>query len=179
MPISDLKKKHEHLILAIANLRKDGIPAKGLFIGDGVCRKQVESAIARAGMEEHIRITGFVQDVRPYVGQCHVMVLCSVAVETFSMSALEGMSMGKPVVMTRIGGAGEQVVQGVNGFLYDAGDIGQLTGRLKEVWLRDCGREMGKAAREITHAHFSKERMISSYEALFERLSPEGDDGRP
>ncbi len=166
------EKKHAHLVEAIARLRREGIPAKGLFIGDGVCRKQVEAAIDMAGLRGHIRITGFVRDVRPFVAQCHVMVLCSVAVETFSMAALESMAMGRPVVMTRIGGAAEQVDPGVNGFLYDAGDVTQLTDRLREVWQRNRGHEMGEAAREIVDARFSLDRMLAQYEALFERLSP-------
>ena len=161
------EKKHEYLVHAIARLRKEGIPAKGLLIGDGACRPVIEAAIREEKMEDHVTITGFMKDVRPYVSHCHVIVLCSIAIETFSIAVLEATAMGKPVVITRMGGAAEQVFPNENGFLYDAGDIDQLTSCLRDVWRADRGAEMGKTAMRITNDKFTETEMVTSYEDLF------------
>jgi len=63
-------------------------------------------------------ITGFKDDVRPYLAICGVVVLASHAIETFAIAALQAMAMGKPLVLTRIGGAEEHVISGRNGFLW-------------------------------------------------------------
>jgi glycosyltransferase involved in cell wall biosynthesis len=75
-------------------------------------------AIAVLNLSGSAFITGFKDDVRPYLAICDVVVLASHAIETFWIAALEAMTMGKPLVLTRIGGAEKQVISGKNGFLW-------------------------------------------------------------
>src|SRR6185437_1994010 len=114
-------KAHRDLLAAIARLRSRGVAAKGLLIGDGPERPTIERAIARLGLEGHIAITGVREDVRPLVCACDVMTLVSHS-ETFSLAALESMALGKPLVMSDVGGAGEQVIHGQTGLLFEPRD---------------------------------------------------------
>ncbi|MBK8286533.1 MAG: glycosyltransferase, partial [Ahniella sp.] len=114
--------------------------ARCLVIGDGEERANVERRIAELGLESAVVIVGFQSDVRPWVAACDVMAIVSHAVETFSISALESMALERPMIMSRIGGAEEQVSDGVNGFVFDAGDIGALT---------DCLRKCSDSAERV------------------------------
>ena len=81
------------------------------------------------------------------------------------------MALGKPMIMTDIGGASEQVEPGVNGYLYQAGDIDALVQMLTRLIGDGNGRAMGRAARETVVAQFSVEGMVRKYEALLLEMS--------
>ena len=117
-------------------LRDSGVPAKVLIIGDGPRRGEIERQIAELQLTGHAVIAGHRNDVRPYIACCDVMTLTSHVVETFSIAALESMALGKPMVLTRIGGAEEQVRHGTNGFLYERGRRG---GARAAAAAPDCG----------------------------------------
>jgi glycosyltransferase involved in cell wall biosynthesis len=157
------EKAHEDLLLALQRLRQQGVPAKALMIGDGPRRAQIEHRIMQLQLQGAAVITGYRPDVRACIACCDVMTLTSHAVETFSMAALESMALGKPLVMSRIGGAEEQVRQGVNGFLFEVGDIEALTLHLVTLSDPQQRRTMGEAARQIVHGTFTAERMMAAF----------------
>jgi glycosyltransferase involved in cell wall biosynthesis len=165
------EKAHVDLLQAIARLRAAGVPARCLVVGDGPERAHLESEIARLGLGADVAITGYQMDVRPYVAACDAMVLASHSVETFSLSALESMAMGKPMVMTRTGGASEQVEDGRTGFLYAPGDIDSLVRHLRTLADRAVSRPMGQLAAEKVRDRFTLDKMIGAYSTLLERLA--------
>jgi glycosyltransferase involved in cell wall biosynthesis len=165
------EKAHGDYLLAISRLRASGLPAKGLIIGDGLERGAIEARITQLGLAKHVTVTGFQADVRPFVAACDVMTLTSHSVETFSLAALESMAMGKPMVMTRIGGAEEQVSHGTTGFLFASEDIDGLTGFLSQLAIPERRLSMGAAAALSVRAQFTEDRMLNSYSAELMRLA--------
>jgi glycosyltransferase involved in cell wall biosynthesis len=157
------EKAHDDLLLALHRLRQHGVPAKVLMIGDGPRRAHIEQLIAQLQLQGAAVITGYRPDVRPCIACCDVMTLTSHAVETFSIAALESMALGKPLVISRIGGAEEQVQQGVNGFLYEPGDIEALASHLAVLCDPQQRRTMGEAARQGVHRTFTAERMMAAF----------------
>jgi glycosyltransferase involved in cell wall biosynthesis len=99
------------------------------------------------------------------------MAIVSHHVETFSIAALEAMALGKPMVMSMIGGAAEQVTDGENGYLYRRGDIEALTGALRRLHDRMTRRQMGARARSAVVQRFSINLMTDAYAQLFVRLA--------
>ena len=164
------EKNHVQLVDALAALHGKGIPARLLAIGDGPTRAAVEARARQLGLEADVRITGLQQDVRPYIAICDVMVLCSVAVETFSLAALEAMAMGKPVVHSALGGAAEMVFPGHNGFLFPVGNTAALVHRLAILSDRALAAHMGVHARSVVEASFSEVAMVDRYESLLMEL---------
>jgi len=160
------EKNHVQLLAAVAALRQRGIPARLLIIGDGPLRSLLDNRIRAMQLEPVVRITGFQQDVRPSITICDVMVLCSIAVETFSLAALEAMAMGKPVVHADLGGAAEMIVPGRNGFLFPVGDTDALVDRLALLADKSVASRMGRAAIELVEERFSEHAMVDRYEEL-------------
>ncbi len=158
------EKAHGDLLEAIARLKAGGTPAKALLIGDGPERENIERRIAALDLIDEVSITGFMGDVRPAIASCDVMALVSHHVETFSISALEGMALGKPTVMTEIGGAREQILHGECGFLFPRGDVEALEDVLRQLAEPAIRNRMGREARRRVERCFSLERMVSAYE---------------
>jgi glycosyltransferase involved in cell wall biosynthesis len=160
------EKAHDDLLQAVAQLKRQGLRCRVLLIGDGPCRPAIESRIAELGLQGEVTITGFQPDVRPYVLACDVMSIVSHRVETFSIAALESMALGKPMVMSDVGGAAEQVVEGKTGFLFPPGDVPALAQALRRVALDPERARMGQMSRARTEKHFQQSHMVARYAAV-------------
>ena len=165
------EKNHVQLVDAIAALRRKGIAARALMIGDGPLRPAVEARVRQLGLNpSDVLISGFQQEVRPWVLASDVMVLCSLAVETFSLAALEAMAMGRPVVHADLGGASEMIIPGHNGFLFPVGDTAELVRHLAHLSQPDIAAQMGANARCLVESRFSEAAMVDRYEKSLSQL---------
>lgn len=163
------EKAHGDLLAAAAKLRSRAIPAKLLLIGDGPERPAIERRAAQLGIREHVVITGLKDDVRPFVRACDVMTLVSHS-ETFSLAALESMSLEKPLVMSDLGGAGEQVVHGEHGFLFAPGDIEALSMHLQSLTSRALRARLGEAGARRVRELFTVQAMTARFTDSIEGL---------
>ncbi len=164
------------LLNAVSDLARNGIDARAAIIGDGPQRPEIERHVRALGIDARAVFTGFQHDVRPYVDACDVMALTSSS-ETFSLSALESMARGKPMVMTDVGGADEQVESGKQGYLYRPGDVAGLVDALKRLVPVDERRRLGDAARERVRKSFPLEAMLERYSQLLLRYAQVPADG--
>jgi glycosyltransferase involved in cell wall biosynthesis len=158
------EKAHLDVLNALAKLLRDQPNARLIIIGDGMERGRIEAAIQQGNLAERVFISGYQQDVRPWIAACDVVVLASTAIETFSLAALESMALGKPVVMTDIGGASEQVAPGTNGFLFAPRDTEHLAHHLSTLGNPELRIKLGKAARSTVVSRFDVRKMIEHYE---------------
>jgi glycosyltransferase involved in cell wall biosynthesis len=157
------EKAHGDLLEAISRLRARGLPAKALLIGDGPQRAAIERTIAQLGLAEHVIITGLKEDVRPFIAACDVMTLVSRSVEAFSLATLESMSLGKPMVMSDVGGASELVVHGEHGFIFRPADIEGLATHLRNLSYRPLRERLGRAAALRVRERFTVQAMAGRF----------------
>jgi glycosyltransferase involved in cell wall biosynthesis len=111
--------------------------------------------------------------VRPYIACCDVMTLVSHS-ETFSLAALESMALGKPVVLTRTGGAEEQVRHGRNGFLFEPGDIETLAQQLRRLTAGTERLSMGAVAARDVRERFTIQHMVQRFTEELQKLTDAG-----
>lgn len=160
------EKAHCDLLQAIKNLQLSGVVAKCLIIGDGEERINIEQQIVDLGLHNNVMITGYQQDVRPYIAACDVMAIVS-HFESFSIALLEAMSMDKPVIRSDVCGGDELVTDGVNGYLFPTGNIQALEAVLLKLNNIHTRETFGKQAREIVITQFSVDEMIAKFHKLF------------
>ena len=91
-----------------------------LIIGDGPVRPELEAQAEALGLSEMVTFTGRVehQDLPPYYAICDVYVTASLS-DTNSISMLEGMCSGLPVLQRTDPLNAGQVVDGENGFNFN------------------------------------------------------------
>ena len=80
--------------------------------------------------------------------------------ENAPLTILEAFALGKPVIGSRIGGITEMIDEGVNGYLFEAGNIDELTHTIDNLFMQNERKikELGKAAREKVKIEYSPER---------------------
>lgn len=163
------EKNFELLINALGNLKAIGREAYLVLVGEGQEKEALETAAVDNGVMEKTVFPGILKDIRPALSAMDIFVLPSRAVETFSNAALEAMSMGRPVVLTDIGGAAEMLEHNQSGYLFDVGDIDVLTDLLVQLYdsngLRD---RIGIAARKRVKERFDFGTMLDSYKHLID-----------
>jgi glycosyltransferase involved in cell wall biosynthesis len=177
--IGDVRKDKNltQLVTAVERLRGAGIPARALLIGDGAERTEIEARARDGGVAGDIAVTGFVHDVRPFVAACDVLAVCSLT-DAMSRGALEAMALGKPVVHSNVGSAGEMIHPGYNGLLFRANDTTALVEHLARLTKPDDRLSLGAHARGVVEKRFSEQRMIESYESLLLTLTANANDGQ-
>lgn len=163
------EKYHTDLLLAIKNLKDKGILVKALLIGDGPMKGVIEQQIEKLGLTSQAKVTGYKEDVRPFISICDAMAITSHS-EAFSIASLEAMSLGKPMIMSNVGGASEQIEHDINGYIYQYGNIPALSDALQKLSIPQKRQQMGAAAQNMVKQRFSLKSMISSYSQLFPSL---------
>jgi glycosyltransferase involved in cell wall biosynthesis len=135
--------------------------------GGGVCLPDLKRLTAELGLEEHVRFLGEVRDVPALLGRAGLFGLSSVE-EGISLTLLEAMARGLPVVATRIGGNPEVVAEGETGLIVPARDPAALAQAILRLQRdADEGRQMGLAGRRRVEEHFDVRRMVAAYESLY------------
>lgn len=160
------EKNHLQLIDAVADLRNKRIPARALIVGDGPMRAAIEQRVQNLKLTDHVTFTGMQNDVRPYLAAIDIGILCSTSIETLSLSALEVMAAGKPMVMSDIGGASE-IVDGESGATFPPGDIRALVAAIQR-FAPPADRAAGAAAYQSVTRRFAAKTMLDAYADLFQ-----------
>ncbi len=92
-----------------------------LVIGDGPCRVELEQQAKDLGISQMVTFTGAVlhDKLPPYLASCDVYVTASLS-DTNSISMLEGMATGLPVLQRLDHLNEDQVREGENGFVFNS-----------------------------------------------------------
>jgi len=159
-------KGHAHLLDAMAVVR-ERFPAVRLVVaGDGVQRGDLEGQAHALGLGGGVVFAGFRTDVPALLRAADVFVLPSL-LEGMPNTALEAMSVGLPVVATRVDGVPEAVADGETGLLVAPADAGALADALSTLLAEPERRAaMGEAGRRRAESEFSVDRMLDATEAL-------------
>lgn len=141
-----------------------------LMVGDGPDRQQLEALSSELGIAERVIFTGFQSEPAPYLATMDLFLLSS-HTEGTSMTLLEAMSLGIPVVATAVGGNPEIVADGDTGYLVRPGDSESLASAVVTYRERAIDTEsFAEACRNRFHERFSVETMVEAYAACYRSL---------
>ncbi len=97
-------------------------------------------------------------------------MLPSVCLETFGIVVIEAMSMGKPVIASRIAGLADVINEGENGFLVTPGDAEALRESMQQLIINPQLRErMGQGALRRAQ-DFRASVVVPRFEAVYKEL---------
>ncbi len=183
-------KGHKVLIEAAKLLRQRGLDdAVFIFAGDPQGRsryvKELDAAIAAAGLGGIVRRVGHCADMPAALLAASVLVVPSTKPEAFGRSAVEAQAIGTPVVVSDLGAAPETVLAppGVpperrTGWTVEPAAATPLANAISEALSLGASARDAMALRAQAHvrAEFSLERMqaatLETYQALLRRPKP-------
>lgn len=164
-------KGYEHFVHA-ARLLANSIPqARFVAVGETEPRLNAElnDLVRKLGMQDRFLFLGFREDVPQILCDLDVFVLSSVS-EGFSLSTVEAMATGRPVVATRSGGPQEIVEDGKTGLLVPPSNAEALADAIRHLLTHPAyAAQLGQNARLRVERDFSLRRMVQEYEILYER----------
>ncbi|MEO6845938.1 MAG: glycosyltransferase family 4 protein [Chthoniobacterales bacterium] len=97
-------------------------------------------------IDDRIKFAGYSSDVREIWRKHHILLLPS-RWEGCALAMLEAMACGRPVLATTVGGAGEWIADGIDGFLCRAATVDTFSYALEQAWKKRAEwQHMGEAA---------------------------------
>lgn len=152
------------------------------IVGVGIERAALEDLARAQGLEENVVFWGRLDgpQVVDIVRRSSIVVVPSVALEGFSLVALEAAFLERPVVASGVGGLPETVLDGHSGTVVDPSRVGELSQAiLRYITRSDLAEDHGRQARVRALREFSLDRMVSEVEAVhaevFRRLHLQDD----
>ena len=166
-----LSMKDHPMFLRAALRVKGSIPDAAFVIaGEGELTDTMRELAARIGLANDVFFIGHCDRVADLLALSDVCVLSSTS-EGFSNAILEYMAASRPVVATKVGGAGEAIIEGETGHLVTPGDDQAMAERIV-LLLRHPrrAREMGELGRATVEQKFSSEAQLQLTLNLYNRL---------
>jgi glycosyltransferase involved in cell wall biosynthesis len=118
----------------------------------------------------HVTFAGYRSDIPALVRDAHIGVIASTGWDSFTMSSIEMMASGLPLIVSDLQGLSETIVDGENGFLIPPGDYQALAKRIKMLADNDdLARSFPAASRRRAETLFSVEAQIASFAALLRK----------
>ena len=158
----------EVVIEAIAEARRMSFPIRLMVAGDGPERDRLVALSDALGVDSQVELLGIVDDMPAFWQKCDLAVIAPTFVESFSMTTLEAMASGVPIVATRIGAIPELITDSETGTLVDPGNVHTLARAMityaEQPDLRDAH---GAAARSRAVERFHIDDCARAYLALF------------
>ncbi|MDH5692228.1 MAG: glycosyltransferase family 4 protein [Gammaproteobacteria bacterium] len=162
------KKRPLDFLNLIVKLKKEGRAVRGIMVGDGELRSEIEDAIKRENID--VLLAGFVnqRELRGYYENADIFVLPSDSGETWGLVTNEAMLSGLPVLVSdQVGCVQDLVDSGVTGFSYPCGQIDKMLKQAK-VMIDECDlAKMGENSLNLVKTKFTPEK---TYQATLQAI---------
>ncbi|HVT71498.1 MAG TPA: N-acetyl-alpha-D-glucosaminyl L-malate synthase BshA [Lacunisphaera sp.] len=141
-----------------------------LVVLAGADPSALKAAAQARGVADRVVIRERVTEIEDYLQAADVGLFTS-EMESFCLSILELMSVGRPSAAFAVGGIPEVTLGGQTGVLVPLGDTAALAEAVRSL-LADPARRaaLGAAARTRAREHFSAAAIVPKYEALYRRV---------
>lgn len=138
-----------------------------IIAGQGAYEKEMTRLIAD---RENIEFVGFQsgQRLQNLIKRAQAVVVPSEWYENCPMSVLEAKALGRPVIAARIGGIPELVRDGTDGYLFEPGNVMELTAALGQLDRRDF-LEISQATHADAIERFSPSAHLARLMAVYDQ----------
>ncbi|MFX0073691.1 MAG: glycosyltransferase, partial [Candidatus Hermodarchaeota archaeon] len=141
-----------------------------LIIGEGPYLQSVKEAVNKYPIKFLENVPH--DEIIKYYNQCSIFIQTSRA-EGLPTCVLEALSCEVPVVASNVGGTNEIIINGVNGFLFENGNINQSIEYLNRIKNNNLYNDFGKNGREIIRKKFSWEAITKKIIFIYNKVLSE------
>ena len=167
----------EYFLYALELVRKKRSDIKGIIVGDGPLRKELEELAKGLDLSESVVFAGAREDIPEVMHALDLFVLTSLN-EGLGRVLLEAMACGVPVVASRVGGVAEIVLHRETGLLVPPENPEGIAEAILEILNDKKKAELfSRKGKERTKL-FDVRRMIERTEEIYQRLLVDREGGR-
>ena len=164
------QKGHMDFLNAILRAREVHPTLKGIIVGEGQLRPELEQWVTDHQMQESIEFWGFREDLPQVFRELDLFVMSS-HWEGLPIALLNAAASGLPFACTAVGGIPEVFQDGVHGRLVPPGNPDALAAAV--VWSMDhyaAACAMAKTASALVHEKHGLHAMIRRHEEMYRQL---------
>ena len=138
--------------------------------GDASYTRELVALRDQLNLSTEVVFAGFRSDVAEAMRAFDTYALTSRS-EGFSLSTIEAMASGVPVVSTRCGGPEQILEHGVSGLLVENGSPQAVAEAIDRLRVDSSERtRLARAARAVVETRYTVQAQVRAYEELYERL---------
>lgn len=164
-------KRIDLLLLAFSNVYSRFPHARLIIAGEGDLKYEMQEYAARLGISNAVLWLGLCSDIPCFLAAVDIYIQSS-SNEGLSLSILEAMAAGKPVVATDVGGGNEVIEHEKTGLLIKPGSPLAITDAVIELMEHpDKQKRLGEAARSQVVENFNIQTMVDAYRLIYQRIS--------
>ena len=166
------RKGQTILLKAVAKLAAGPLPnVHAMLVGEGPDEKMLKSAVLDMGLKDHVSFFDFTREPNYIFDRIDIQTLPSLYKEGLPNVLLEAMSMGLPVISSRMAGVPEIVFDGETGYMTEPGDIDDFTDAVVRLWSdQNAYKRMGLNARKLMETKFDKKNQFGEFLDFFRSL---------
>lgn len=173
LSVGHLEPRKGHLVLIKAlKALKDGsrLEEDWVFLieGAGALVSRINEKIKDLGLESTVHLLGRRVCIAHWLERCDLLIHPSVANEDLPNVISEAMSLGKPIISSKLAGIPSQIDDGVNGYLTDPGDFQGLAEAIAKLMIDpEKMRLFGLASQDKYSKEFTVELAINRFASLY------------
>lgn len=163
------EKGHLGLLEAFDRLRRDGLTAELVLVGDGPSYTAIRNQVEDRGLSDSVHFLGRCaeEETLRAIADSDLLVLPSF-MEGLPVVLMEAMALGVPAIGPRVAGVPELVEDGVDGLLFTPGDWNDLRRKLHRLMLDAPLRErLTVAGRQKVEREFQAHESAMRLKGLF------------
>ncbi|MHB1105110.1 MAG: glycosyltransferase family 4 protein [Lutibacter sp.] len=134
--------------------------------GDGPYKMELQTLVQALKLEHCFNFKGSGAELKTIYCNYDYM-LQPTYMECFSLSILESLAANVPVITTSVGGNEEAITHNENGYIFEAGNIEQLSDLLQNVYSGNL--KIMTNTRPLIEEHFTIDKMVSEYLQILNR----------
>ncbi len=160
------------LLDAVAKLSEGALPnVHAMFVGEGPDEQMLKEKTKEMGLEKHVTFFPFTREPNFVFDRIDILTLPSLYKEGLPNVLLEAMSMGLPVISSRMAGVPEIVFNGETGYMTEPGNVEEFAEAVIKLWADpEAYKQMGKNARKLMEDKFDKENQFKEFLDYFHSL---------
>lgn len=176
----DLNKGHDHVLNALAILKKQGLTPHYTIAGQGPEETMLQNMVQDLGLENQVMFTGFVpQEQLPSLyASCDIFIMASREipgrldlVEGFGISFLEASASGLPVIAGDSGGISDAVKNGKTGLLVNPDAPEEIAFAIKRLLTdSNLAKRLGSEGRRWAEMQMSWEHVAKRMQSAMRRM---------
>ncbi len=158
------QKGQQHLIPLAKILKERGLDFELLIAGSGELEAELKTSIQENGVENEVKLLGFVEDVPAFMQRLDIFVLSSLW-EGFGFVIVEAMEMAKPVVAFNLSSNPEIITQNKTGFLIEFPNLEAFADKIQQLTEdKNLRNKMGIDAKKSALERFEINERVTEFE---------------